>query len=218
MSDLTSITIGPVYLSFPHLFVAAKAKGSDKALYSVTALWDKKTKEGKKITAQVDAAIEAAEEEGASKLEKTPLKKQKRPKKDGDEERPDDPNYAGRFMLVCNNGSQPDVVDKKLQPILDAEDVYPGCIAFIQVNFRAYNNVGVGVGCYVQNVMIVCNDEKKAPRWAMSKIDPSEAFKGVKFEDDDDEDDDLPPAKSKKKVVDDDDFDDLPPKKKSKYE
>lgn len=217
MSDLTSITIGPVFLSFPHLFVAAKAKGSDKALYSVTALWDKKTKEGKKITAQVEAAIEAAETEGVSKLEKTPIKKQKRPFKDGDDERPDDTNYAGRFMLVCNNSTQPDVVDKKLQPIMDAEDVYPGCIAFIQVNFRAYNNVGVGVGCYVGNVMIVENNEKKAPRWSAARIEAAEAFKGVKFNDDDDDDDDLPPPKNKKKTVDDDD-DDLPPKKKSKYE
>lgn len=210
----TTITIGPVYFSFPHLFRPSKVKGSDKEQYSLAVLWDANTKDGKKITAAVNAAVAAAEDAGQSKLEKTPLKKQRRPLKDAEEEKPEDKNYAGRMLINCNNTRQPDVVNKKMEAVINDDDVYPGCVGFVQINFFAYNQGGgVGIGASLQNVMVTGNDQDKYPAWASTKQSAEEAFKGVTFSDDDDDDVPLPKTNMKPTVVDDDD-DILPPKRK----
>lgn len=222
MSDQTNLVLGPVRISFPHLFTPKAPKGSDKEQYSLMCVFDPTTKDGKRLLREIEAAIEAAETEGASKLEKTPLKKQRRPLKDGDDEFPGDPYFAGKKILQCNNTKQPDIVDKKKQPIIDEDEVYPGMWAYVHVNMFAYNNVGVGISASLQNVMKVKDDARLD-----SRVSAAKAFENVDFPDDDD--DDLPPAKKKAAADDDDDLppkkkaavdddDDLPPKKKSKYE
>lgn len=191
MSDSTNIVIGPVRISFPHLFVPKSPKGSDNPQYSCMCVFDPKTKEGKKMLAQISGAIEAAEEEGASKLEKTPIKKQRRPLKDGDDEFPGDPYFDGKKILQCNNKKQPDVVNKKREPITDEDETYPGMWAYVHVNMFAYNSGGgVGVSASLQNVMKVKDDDRLD-----SRVSADKAFAGVSF----DEDDDLPPKPAKKK-------------------
>lgn len=80
---------------------------------------------------KIKAAIEAAYEEGQSKLKgngKTvpALSILKTPLRDGDLERPDDPAYANAYFINANSASAPGIVDADRQPILERSEVYSG--------------------------------------------------------------------------------------------
>ncbi|MEG1256392.1 ssDNA-binding protein [Clostridium sp.] len=68
------------------------------------------------IVAKINAAIEAAYEEGKSKLKGNgksvpALSIIKNPLRDGDVERPDDPAYANSYFINANSASAPGIVD-----------------------------------------------------------------------------------------------------------
>ena len=75
-----------------------------------------------KTIEKIKAAIQAAYEEGESKLKgngKTvpALSVLKTPLRDGDLERPDDEAYANAYFVNANSGTAPGIVDADRQPI-----------------------------------------------------------------------------------------------------
>ena len=73
-------------------------------------------KSDQKTVGAIRAAIQAAYVAGESKLKGTgktvpPLSALKNPLRDGDLERPDDPEYAGYWFLNANSTSRPGIVD-----------------------------------------------------------------------------------------------------------
>src|SRR5690606_2321512 len=64
------------------------------------------------------------------------------PVRDGDEDRPDDPAYAGHYFINATSKIQPGIVDAKLQPITDSTEFYSGCYGRASLNFYAYNTAG----------------------------------------------------------------------------
>ena len=88
-------------------------------------------KSDKKTVEAIKAAIQAAYEEGESKLKgngKTvpALSVIKTPLRDGDAERPDDPVYADAYFINANSATAPGIVDADLKPILERSEVYSG--------------------------------------------------------------------------------------------
>ena len=88
-------------------------------------------KSDKKTVEAIKAAIQAAYEEGESKLKgngKTvpALSVIKTPLRDGDAERPDDPVYADAYFINANSATAPGIVDADLNPILERSEVYSG--------------------------------------------------------------------------------------------
>ena len=80
---------------------------------------------------KIKAAIQAAYEEGESKLKgngKTvpALSVLKTPLRDGDLERPDDEAYKGCYFINANSATAPGIVDADRQPILERSEVYSG--------------------------------------------------------------------------------------------
>lgn len=78
---------------------------------------------------KIKAAIQAAYEEGESKLKgngKTvpALSVLKTPLRDGDLERPDDEAYKGCYFINANSATAPGIVDADRQPILERSEVY----------------------------------------------------------------------------------------------
>lgn len=70
-----------------------------------------------------------------------------------DTERPDDEAYANCYFLNANSKNKPGVVDKNVQPVLDATEVYSGCYARLTLNFYAYSASGnKGIACGLGNV------------------------------------------------------------------
>ena len=111
-----------------------------------------------KTVEKIKAAIQAAYEEGQSKLKGSgksvpPLSTLKTPLRDGDLERPDDEAYKDSYFVNANSGTAPGVVDADRQPILDRSEMYSGVKGRASINFYAFNTNGNrGIACGLNNL------------------------------------------------------------------
>lgn len=114
---------------------------------------------------RIKAAVQAAYEEGESKLKgnsKTvpPLSAIKTPLRDGDLEKPDDPAYANSYFINANSDSAPDIVDADRQPILERREVYSGVYGRASINLYAFNTNGnKGIACGLNNLQKIRDGE-----------------------------------------------------------
>lgn len=114
---------------------------------------------------KIKAAIQAAYEEGESKLKGNgksvpPLAALKTPLRDGDVERPDDPVYAGNYFINANSATAPGIVDADRQPILDRSEVYSGVYGRASINLYAFNSNGnKGIACGLNNLQKIRDGE-----------------------------------------------------------
>ena len=100
-----------------------------------------------KTIEKIQAAIQAAYDEGQDKLKGNgksvpALSVLKTPLRDGDAERPDDEAYADSYFINANSGTAPGIVDADRQPILDRSEVYSGVYGRASINFYAFNSNG----------------------------------------------------------------------------
>lgn len=115
-------------------------------------------KDDKKTLAAIEAAIQAAYDEGAAKLKGSSravpaLSALKTPLRDGDAERPEDPAYKGSCFLNANSTQKPGIVDGKLQHIEDPGEIYSGVYGRASITFYAYNTNGNrGIACWLNNL------------------------------------------------------------------
>ena len=161
----------------------AKAINGGTPKFSVSLLIPKKDT----VTVnKIRAAIEAAYREGEAKLKGNgksvpALSVIKTPLRDGDQERPDDPAYAGHYFLNANSTTAPGIVDADCQPILTRSEVYSGVYGRASISFYAFNSSGNrGVACGLNNLQKIRDGEPLGGR-ASAESD---------FSDFDDEDDD----------------------------
>lgn len=148
---VTNIVTGEVRLSYAHLWVPTAMEKGQKEKYSA-AILIKKT--DKKTMAKVNAAIEAAEALGKEKYGKKWIPSKLKPcLKDGDVDRPEDENYAGCYYLSAKSSQQPTMIDRAGNKIVDQDAMYSGVYAFVSLNFYPYDNVSIGVGVGLNNIM-----------------------------------------------------------------
>ena len=114
---------------------------------------------------KVKAAIQAAYEEGESKLKGNgksvpALSVLKTPLRDGDTERPDDPAYANAYFINANSATAPGIVDADRQPSIDTSEVYSGVYGRASINFYAFNSNGnKGIACGLNNLQKIRDGE-----------------------------------------------------------
>ena len=114
---------------------------------------------------KIEAAIQAAYEEGESKLKGNgksvpSLKVLKTPLRDGDLERPDDAAYADSYFVNANSAAAPGIVDADRQPILERSEVYSGVYGRASINFYAFNSNGnKGIACGLNNLQKIADGE-----------------------------------------------------------
>ncbi|SDZ96088.1 Protein of unknown function [Lachnospiraceae bacterium NK3A20] len=119
--NLTKVITGPrTRWSYANVWDPKSIKGG-KPKYSVSLIIPK---DDTVTVERIKAAVQAAYEEGESKLKgnsKTvlPLSAIKTPLRDGDLEKPDDPAYANSYFINANSDSAPGIVDADRQPILE---------------------------------------------------------------------------------------------------
>nr|DAL62738.1 MAG TPA_asm: DNA helix destabilizing protein [Caudoviricetes sp.] len=130
--------IVPCRFSYLHCWEPDSVNGGDPK-YSVSAIVPKS--DTKTINA-IKAAIEQAKKDSVSKWGGKVPANLKLPLRDGDIDRPDDEAYAGCYFFNANSRQAPQVVDSKVQPILDQSEVYSGCYGKISVTFYGYNSNG----------------------------------------------------------------------------
>lgn len=114
---------------------------------------------------KLNAAIEAAYEEGQSKLKGNgksapALSIIKNPLRDGDIERPDDEAYANSYFINANSASAPGMVDADRNPIMERSEVYSGVYGRASINLYAFNSNGnKGIACGLNNLQKVRDGE-----------------------------------------------------------
>ena len=87
----------------------------------------------------------------------------KMPLRDGDEERPDNPEYANSMFVNCSSKIKPGIVDKDLNPIMSQDEFYSGCYGRASINFYAFNNAGNrGIACGLNNLQKLADGEALA--------------------------------------------------------
>lgn len=118
-----------------------------------------------KTLEKIRAAIQAAYEEGQSKLKGNgrsvpALSALKTPLRDGDAERPDDEAYENSYFVNANSGTAPGIVDADRNPILERSEVYSGVYGRASINFYAFNSNGnKGIACGLNNLQKIRDGE-----------------------------------------------------------
>ncbi|MBS3937617.1 MAG: DUF2815 family protein [Peptococcaceae bacterium] len=154
----TKVVTGIVRLSYANVHEPKSINGGTPK-YSVSLIIPKSDT---KTLAAINAAVDAAIEEGRGKFGgKIPNKSTlKLPLRDGDIDRPDDEAYADSYFVNANSNSAPEIVDKSLNPIMSRSEVYSGVYARVSVNFYAFNSNGNrGVACGLGNIQKVRDGE-----------------------------------------------------------
>lgn len=111
-----------------------------------------------KTVEKINAAIQAAYEEGKGKLKGNgksvpALSAIRTPLRDGDADRPDDEVYKGCWFINANSDTAPGIVDAECQPILTRSEMYSGVKGRASVNLYAYNvNGNRGIACGLNNL------------------------------------------------------------------
>ena len=173
----TKVVTGVVRLSYANVWEPKSINGGAEK-YSVSLIIPKSDK---KTISQIEAAIENAIKEGASKFGgKIPNKAAlKLPLRDGDLER-DDEAYKDCYFVNANSTTAPQIVDSKVQPILDRNEVYSGVYARVSITFYAFNSNGnKGIACGLGNIQKVRDGEPLG-----GKTNASAEFGSLEDEDD----------------------------------
>ena len=150
----TKVITGKCRASYANLNEPKSINGGTPK-YSVSIIVPKSDKV---TVGRIQSAIEAAYEEGASKLKgngKTvpQLATLKTPLRDGDVERPDDASYANCYFVNANSATAPGLVDADRNPIMERSEIYSGIYARFSINFYAFNTNGnKGIACGLNNV------------------------------------------------------------------
>ena len=140
----------------------AKSINGGAPKYSVSLIIPKSdTKTVKKI----QTAIQAAYEEGQSKLKGNgksvpALSVIKTPLRDGDAERPDDEAYKNSYFINANSATAPGIVDADRNPILERSEVYSGVYGRASISLYAFNSNGNrGIACGLNNLQKISDGE-----------------------------------------------------------
>ena len=119
---------------------------------------------------KIQAAIQAAYEEGSGKLKGNgksvpALSTIKTPLRDGDVERPDDEAYKDSYFINANSATAPGIVDADRQEIIDHSEVYSGVYGRASISFYAFNNSGNrGIACGLNNLQKIRDGEPLGSR------------------------------------------------------
>lgn len=153
--DDSRVTTGKVRLSYVNLLTprASDEEGKD-AKYSCVLLIPKSDKATIKA---IEAAIEVAKERDKAKWGGKIPSNLKTTFRDGDEEDPEErPELVGHMFMNVSAKNKPGIVDKAVNPITDADEVYSGMFARVAIRAYGYNtsgNKGVTFGLdHVQKV------------------------------------------------------------------
>lgn len=183
----SSIVVGPVQLNFCNVWEPKAVEGSDKEKYSVQIRLHKKR--DKALILEIQSAVKAIATASKETVFKGKTANLKLPLRDGDNS--DDETLKGHYFFNASSDSQPGIVDRNRKPIIEQDEVYSGVIAYVSVNFFAFNKNGnKGIAAGLNNILKYKDGERIA-----GKPSAQSDFKNLDIEvlDDDlldDEDDD----------------------------
>ena len=153
---MAHLVTGKVRLSYEHIWEPASINDSDEK-YSVSLII---AKSDTKTVKDIQNAVEQAKQDGKAKFGGRIPANLKLPLRDGDIERPDDEAYKDCYFINCNSKEQPQIVDRKVKPILDRNEFYSGCYGRASISVYAYNvNGNRGIAASVNSVQKIRDGE-----------------------------------------------------------
>ena len=88
------------------------------------------------------------------------------PLKDGDTERPDDPDYRSCYFINAASGRKPVLVDQKANQLTDASRIYSGCYCNVVIDLFPYKSQGsdtraaaCGIAAELESIQLVKEGE-----------------------------------------------------------
>ena len=159
----TPVKLTNVTICYPHLLTPHKAPGSDKLNYSVEVHLDPNKPTDVALLNELEAAFRA-ELTGAGKAQA--IEFMERPFKAGDSVNAERakkgkgprPEIVGKYVMRAATASQCPVVDRSRQPILDATQIFGGCICHVAVDLYWFSNAtNPGVFCGLNGVQLISN-------------------------------------------------------------
>lgn len=159
INDPAKVITGQAVLSYPNLFRPRAVKAGDEPKYSATLIFDI-DKERKSLERLRDAAFYAGREKWKNFDELVKAGRIRLPWRKG-EEKGDAKGYGpGKIYINCNSNQQPGVVDRRVQPIVNPNEIYPGCIVIASVRAFTYDTRGnKGVSFGLNNIQKVADGE-----------------------------------------------------------
>lgn len=156
----TKVILKNVRLSYANIWDPRPARDGQEPKYGVSLILPKSDKaQVAKVRKAIEEAIEKGKEDRGAAWAKNP-NSLKLPLRDGDVDRSDDPVYENAFFIGANSKNQPQIVDARVEPILDRAEVYSGCYANVSVNFYPYDTQGnKGVAAGLGNIQKVRDGE-----------------------------------------------------------
>ncbi len=183
MTNEKHVVTGEVRLSYVHLLKPYAREGQAEK-YSVTVLVPKSDIATKQ---RIDAAIESAMQDGASRLWGG-KRYNVHPVYDGDGVRQDGQPFGdeckGHWVFTAGAGvdRKPRVVDANVQDVIDPTKVYSGVYGRVGIDFYAYNNPNKkGVGCGLTNVQILRDGEPLGGQSVSAEDDFGEPQQGYQM-------------------------------------
>jgi len=156
-----------------------EAKGKYKCLLLID-------KDDKASVSKIKAAIKVIEAKMIAEkyAGKAPKKAIKNTFNDGDEDKEGE-EYENRFYINVSKHIKPAIVDRRMNPITDPEDVYSGCVANVAIEFYYYfREDSKGITASLEGIQKISDGE---PLGA-SRTKPADVFEALEDEDEDDED------------------------------
>lgn len=171
VTDAKQVRTGEVRLFYAHIW-EPKANEDGKLKYSVCI---SVPKTDTATIARLQKGINTALEEALTTKFGGKRNGLKTPLRDGDEERPDSPEYAGMMFFNCSTTQKPIILDRDKNPVLDRTEVYSGCWAEVLVNFYAYSApTAKGIAAGLRAIRKTRDDE--AFGGGMSESEAASAF------------------------------------------
>lgn len=163
MADL-KVTTGEVRLSYCNLITPRSPQEGAAPKYSCVLLIPKNTADGKATLAKIRAAQTQALEDGKTKFGGKVPAKWTNTLHDGDTEADleRNPEYAGMWYISTSANEQypPNIVNRRLEKIMDATEIYSGMWARVSMVAFAFNTQGnKGVSFGLRNVQKLRDDE-----------------------------------------------------------
>lgn len=179
MAKGVRVKLENVRISFPSLFTPRKANDDAEPKYSAVFIFEKESKNTKKMEAAIEEALQEGKEIWGGKI--PPRGQLKLCLRDGDSDREGE-EYQGMNFVSSSSKSKPQVVDRMREPITEASDVYPGCYVNATLTVKAWKHPagGKGVTAYLGNIQKVRDGEP------LGGVGPSAQEEFSVLEDDDD--------------------------------
>jgi hypothetical protein len=177
---LRRLVVGPCVISFPQLFVPKQVMQQGEPVYGATFLFDPRRQQH--MISKLENACTAAANEGWPNGEWRGRRATGDsndfwwPIRDGNTKKERN-GYAGKIFVSARTKQKPGVVDQNVQPVMQADAIYPGMLVNASIVFFSYKMPKWGIGCALNNVQIVGDGERLG-----GKPDPADEFEPVDYE------------------------------------